>query len=383
MKKWIVTILWIVCASALVFSACSADSRETAAASAAPAAAYGDTAAEIEEEIAEAQDAGEAGGFQAYEGGETGLAAEAGFSAGTANIPDTNRKLVYSATFDIETAKYEQDYNAILQKLKEANGYVEYESTQGTPPERTDYYGRISTLTVRVPADMFEMFFTSVSDVGRMVSQSRNTDDISSSYFDTEARIKLLEDRRDRLMGYIEAATDPEDIIVYEQELSDVLYELDQYQGQKRQMDDLVDYTTVEITLQEIVVAADIPVDEDGLPIDQRAGNAFTKSMAGVGRFLEDFAVGFAAAAPVLILLAIIAVAVIVVMKAVRFLRKKYGKPKEEKQAEMNSYYGRQGGPVPPQDVGQPRPPVPPQNRPPQGSSTGLKTQQGSGSKKD
>lgn len=380
MKKWMTLLLCIVCASVLALSACSANTQETAASS----AAYAEDSA-ARDSLAAPQAAGGDGGYEVEavyeesEGGVSGISGEADFSADTANMPDTDRKLVYSASFELETAKYEQDYNAILQKLKEVNGYVEYESTQGTPPERTDYYGRTSYLTVRVPVENFEAFFTSVSGVGRVVSQSRNTDDVTSSYFDTEARIELLENRRDRLMGYIEEATDPEDIIVYERELSDVLYELDQYQGQKRQMDDMVDYTTIEISLQEIVVAADVPVDENGLPVGERAGDAFSKSMTGVGQFMENFAVGFAAAAPVLILLVIIAVVVLVIMKLVRFLRKKYGKPKAKKQPAPNPYYGgqapRQPGP------GQQRPPMP-QGQPPQASPVQKPQDDGTGKEK-
>ena len=81
-----------------------------------------------------------------------------------------------------------------------------------------------------------------------MVSRHKSTDDLTSQYYDTDARIEMLNMRRDRLMGYLASATKAEDIVAFEQELSDVLYELDQLQGSKRQMDQLIDYATVDVT---------------------------------------------------------------------------------------------------------------------------------------
>lgn len=293
-----------------------------------------------------------------YDEEEGASASSGGFEIDTANIPDTNRKLVFSASFTIESTNYGEDYNNILNKLKECNGYVQSEDTNGTPPDVTDVIGRSSDLVLRVPIDNFEKFFTSISGVGKTMNQTRGTDDISGSYYDTEARIKLLEDRKDRLMGYLEEAVKPADIIAYEQELSDVLYELDQLQGSKRHMDDLVDYTTVSLYLYEVVEGSNIVFDEEGRPLNERAGDAFTKSATGVGRFLEDFAVGFAAAGPVLILVAVIVVIALLIIKLVSFLMKKYRAkhPKKEQQKNMR-YPGYNGYPqnhVPPQQANQP-----------------------------
>lgn len=366
MKK---IILVLLCGLLLVsFTACSALPSQSAPAMTdeypkEEPASYGEYASEAsafpQEESAEAVMDGEV---------ESGT----GLGMDTANIPDTNRKLVYHANFTIHSRNFVEDYNAILNKLKESQGYVESETTNSTVPDAVSYSGRSSSLSVRVPVDNFETFFTGVAGIGNVVEQSRSTDDITGNYYDTESRIKLLEAERDRLLGYLQSATKPEDIIAYEKRLSEVLYDLDQLQGQKRSMDDLVDYTSLSIELYEIVEAGSVPIDENGLPLDERANDAFTKSMSGVGKFMEDFAVGFAAAAPVLILLAVIAVIVLVIIKLIKVLRKKAGKNTDKKQSTP---------------MGQPpyqnTPPTPPymESQPPKGSgqssqNTGVKPPQ-------
>ncbi|HBU12457.1 MAG TPA: hypothetical protein DEB31_06940 [Clostridiales bacterium] len=249
-----------------------------------------------------------------------------------ANIPDTGRKLVYSAYFQMESKQFDNDYTEIKKALAGVGGYVESENTYDDKNE----YGsaRYSTMILRVPVDSYNDFLDTISGIGTVRDKQITTEDISDQYFDTEARIEILENRYDRLMNHLASATRMEDIIALEAELSDVLYELDSYKGSKRGMDDLVEFTRVTIDLNEVISAETITATGD--PLGERAANAYELSMTGVGQFLQDFAVGFAAAAPVLLLLAVIAVIIFAIYKLCRYLRRrwitKHGeKPKRQK----------------------------------------------------
>ncbi|MDL2236368.1 DUF4349 domain-containing protein [Christensenellaceae bacterium OttesenSCG-928-K19] len=272
-------------------------------------------------------------------------------------MPETGRKLVYSASFALETKQFDEDYTTIKKALANVGGYVESENTYADSNE----YGaaRYASMTLRIPIASYNSFLDTLSGVGTVRDKQIGTEDISDNYFDTEARIDILEMRRDRLLGYLEEATKMDDIVSLEGELSDVLYELDQYKGSQRSMDGLVEFASAYVTLDEIISAE--TVTSDGDPLGERAANAYNLSLSGVGRFVQNFAIGFAAAAPVLILLAIIAVIVIAIVKLARFLRRrwiaKHG-PKEKKQ--KPPYF-------PQNPMAGPQPPIPPQNgMPPQ-----------------
>lgn len=164
-------------------------------------------------------------------------------------------------------------------------------------------------------------------------------------------------------MGYLVDAKDAKDIVTFERELANVLYELDQYQSSKRQMDQLVDFATVDINLTEIITPETI--GKDGEPLGSRASDAFAFSAGGVGGFLQGVVVFFAGAAPVIALLAVIAVIIWLVLRATRNMREKASEKREEKQAKREEkrmeklrqkqsqapvYYGQYAPqPVPPQ----------------------------------
>ena len=120
-------------------------------------------------------------------------------------------------------------------------GYTESESTYGQKPTTQNAAGRSSSFVLRVPVGNYENFIDGISSIGELESKNLYTQDISSNYYDNEARIEVLEERKDRLMEHLQAATDMEDVIALEAELSDVLYDLDQLKGSQRGMDKQVD----------------------------------------------------------------------------------------------------------------------------------------------
>jgi hypothetical protein len=165
----------------------------------------------------------------------------------------------------------------------------------------------------------YDSFLGKLAEVGEVANKSKSSQDLTSEYFDTESRIEVLKLRRDRLTGYIREATRPADIVEFERELSNVMLELDQYEGNKRRLDQLVDYATVDVTLNEMITPETI--GKDGQPLGDRASDAFRISATGVGEFLQNAAVFLAGAAPVIGLIAVIVLVVWLIVRALRRAR--------------------------------------------------------------
>ena len=138
-----------------------------------------------------------------------------------------------------------------------------------------------------------------LSEIGEVTNKQQSAMDITDQYTDTDSRIAVLEERKNRLMTHLQNATETEDVIAIENQLADTIYELEQLQGSKRHMDNVVDYATVSVSLTELITPETI--GSDGQPLGDRASDAFAMSMSGVGEFMENFAIFWAAAAPVLI----------------------------------------------------------------------------------
>jgi preprotein translocase subunit SecG len=252
----------------------------------------------------------------------------ADLESGNVVLPNSSQKLVYSSDFSINTSEYEGDYKKIKDLLAANDGYVESESTYGQKPTTQNSSGRSSSFLLRVPVDNYEVFISGISGIGELTSKNLYTQDISSNYYDNESRIEVLEERKARLMEHLKAATEMEDVIALEAELSDVLYDLDQLKGTKRGFDKQVDYATVSVYLYEVPDASSLQAVNGS--VGDRASNAFNLSMIGIGNFFNEFAVFMAGAFPVIIVILIFLAAAFGIVFGVRKLgRKVKSRPKK------------------------------------------------------
>jgi hypothetical protein len=244
-------------------------------------------------------------------------------------LPGAGRKITFSASYTIETKKYDEDYGRINRLVQDAGGYIANEQTEAYPYESAGATGRNSYFSLKIPAEGYDSFLDKLSKVGEVANKTKSSEDLTAEYFDTESRINVLKMRRDRLTEYIRNATKPADIVQFEQELSQVLIDLDQYEGNKRRMDQLVDYATVDVTLREMITPETI--GKDGQPLGGRASDAFRLSATGVGEFLQSAAVFLAGAAPVIALIAVILIVIWLIVRGIRRVRpKSTGKAKSE-----------------------------------------------------
>ena len=99
-------------------------------------------------------------------------------------------------------------------------------------------------------------------------------------------------------------------------------YQIESYTAQQRTYDDLISYSTVDVTVGG---KADHRKTET---FGDRVSDAFRRSWRDFGYGAQDFAVGFVAALPTLLVLAVLAaVAVTTARAAVRLHKKKAGRP--------------------------------------------------------
>ena len=248
---------------------------------------------------------------------------------------DENRKLVYTADYSLETAAFDKDYAALYQAIAAAGGYVGSESTSGTKPESINDAGRTSSITARIPVGKYEAFLSAIEGIGTVISKNQNTEDISTSYYDTESRIELLEDHYKRLQEHLAKTTKMSDVIELEKEMRDVLGELDVLRGSKRHMDDMVAMCTVNVSMTEVVKTENVTDGGEKESVADRAGESFAASMEGVGIFFQEFFVGFMGVLPALIVIIVIAgivLAIIMLVKKRKKPQKQAKKPEPPKE---------------------------------------------------
>lgn len=227
-------------ALALSLAACGSTSRSTYS-----AAVSNDTAA------FSSQDAGDYESYSAEAGeGSSFSSDDLTSSMLDPSTVESSRKIVYNASVRMETTDYDTTRAALQEAVTAANGYLESTDQGGSK----DSGSRYTYYTARIPAENYRSFLTAAGEAGNVTSLNESAQDITAEYVDVEARLKALNDQRDRLNALADKAETTADLLEIESQLSDVQYQLESYTGQMRLMDNQVRYSTVDISLQEVRV---------------------------------------------------------------------------------------------------------------------------------
>lgn len=223
-------------------------------------------------------------------------------------VPQSNAKMIYRASIEVQTQDYTTSETAITELVKSCGGYFESKSLSN----RSSGY-RYGEFTVRVPAKEYERFCAQVGTLCHVTYMSSSAENITEAYYDTDSRLKTAQIKLERLQELLSKADNMADIITIESAISDTEYEIESLSGTLRHYDALVDYATVSLTLSETY-----KLDENaGAPLTfgARIARAFTNGLRDTGVFLEDLAIGIANN---LVFLAVLAALAVVVVRAVR-----------------------------------------------------------------
>lgn len=166
---------------------------------------------------------------------------------------------------DLDDARAEVD--AILAGL---DGVVENESTS-----HDDEGGiRRSTLVLRVPVGSFTDAMAALEEIGRTQSSSTRSDDVTTEVIDVDERVETLQNSLDRLQSYQAEAKDIEDLLRFEQQITQREAELQSLKAQQTYLADQTSMSTITLTMatpREIVGPPDA-LDDAGFLAGLRSG---------------------------------------------------------------------------------------------------------------
>ena len=219
----------------------------------------------------------------------------------TTNSSDTSsklpegRKLIRRIHIDAETDDFDTLVSEVSDKVSELSGYIEGSELSGSS---YDYYGepnpRYMHMTIRIPADKLSVFVEEVDSSCNIIYKSENTEDVTLQYVDTESRKKSLEVEEERIFVLLEQADSIETIVALEERLSEIRYQLQSLESSLRVFDNQVDYSTVNLSIQEVKVYT--PVEPESIP--QRIQKGFLQNLEDMSIFLVDLAISLIISTP-------------------------------------------------------------------------------------
>lgn len=235
---------------------------------------------------------------EAVEEAEENMKAEKGIEEHpeTESSPLTSkRKLIRTIDMNIET----DDFNALLQQVRSQvdslGGYIEQSDVSG---QRTTYQGnpipRSAYFSIRIPSEKLSSFTTSVEANANVTNKSETTRDVTLQYSDIESKKKSLTIEQDRLWALLEQADSLESILALEERLSEIRYELENLESRLRLYDNQVDYSTINLYVEEVTVYT--PTEPE--TIGERIVNGFTNSLHEVSELSISLLIGLLTASP-------------------------------------------------------------------------------------
>lgn len=265
--------------------------------------------------------AGNVSGTTKPGGGET--AAEQGTLTDSAQTEgEYVAKIIRTASVSAETKDFEGAVEEIEASVESLGGYVESSEVTGRnyASQQGGYGNRRASFSLRIPAEKLDEFLAETGDLVNVISSSTTAEDISSEYYDIEARLAVLRTEREVLEEMLAQSQTIANMITIEERLYDIIYEIESYQTKLKVFDSRVSYSTVTLTLSEV---ADLTVVAEDNTFGARFKQAVGESWQNFAEFCKEFVIWLVYALPTLIVLGVLAtVGSVVIVRVVRKRRR-------------------------------------------------------------
>ncbi len=194
-----------------------------------------------------------------------------------------NKKLIVKATMSTETQDLDATIATLTSQVSAFEGYIQKSSIFNRGANR------IYEATFRIPAARYQAFLDSIQNAGNTLNYFEETEDITDTYTDIQARLTTLKAQEERVMELYKQAGSIEDLMKVEERLSDLRYQIEYFEAQIRNYDLLTAYSTLTISVSETKTYTPISPS-----FFTRLGNAFHNGwqnfLDSIGDFLIDVA---------------------------------------------------------------------------------------------
>ena len=256
------------------------------------------------------------------EAGYGGFAAQnEAIEAEGATAPEMDpEKIIYSASATVETTDFDATITALSELIAQYEGFVEssssssgnyYQKSRGTASRSASYL-------IRIPSKHFNTLMGSLSTLGNIPYSNTFTENISAQYYDVQARLTAYETQETRLLEMMAIAESVEDIILLEDRLTELRYNIESLQSTINNWDRQVSYSSINLNIEEVRVYSPEPQISYG----QELWMALKNALKNTGDFFKDLLVFIVVSLPAIVIITVLAVIFVPVIKKRRAKRR-------------------------------------------------------------
>ena len=270
----------------------------------APAAmyAYDDYAAEEASMAMADYDAGY--GFSSVNTSAAAVGNQEKSQSGNETLTETQDKIIYSSDVTVETTEFDETIGKISGLMEQYGGWIESSSVSGSnyyQKSRGTAATRDASYTLRIPSNRFQELMDGLSGLGNIPYSHIYTENVTSQYYDAQAHLKAYQTQENRLLEMMELAETVEDVIIIEDRLTELRYQIESLQSKLNNWDRRVSYSTIKLTVKEVKEYT--PEEKINPTYGEELLKALKEGLENAGQFLKDLLVFLVEVLPVLIIL--------------------------------------------------------------------------------
>ena len=204
---------------------------------------------------------------------------------GPAALQTAERRVISTGFMSVEV----EDVPAAAEQVRIAaealGGFVENSVVSGDDEQA------FADVTIRVPQDVFLDALDRIRRIGEVQSEDLRAQDVTEQFIDLNARLRSALRTEGSLLGLLDRATDVEDVIAIERELSRVRADIERLQGQLNFLERRVALATLSVSLFTPSAArTEPPSAYFGIESDDVAGDiaAVESVAASVGGLVDS-----------------------------------------------------------------------------------------------
>ena len=247
----------------------------------------------------------------------------------SSSIVYDERKIVYTVTTELQTKNYDAAMESLNKGIQSNKGFIQSQKETNDGGINSKYSRRTVTMVVRIPSANLNDFLSGLkNDNMHTLSLSKDSQDLTTAYYDKEIRIESLKIQEERLLDMLSKATDLNTMLSLEDRLTDIRYQIEALTKELNLIDSNVAYSTVTIYMYEVVEYNELT--EEPATFGERFVEAIKESWQSFFEGAQDFAIWFIYTIPTLLVLAVIA---LVIIFFIRGLKKRHKRRQLEQQA--------------------------------------------------
>ena len=164
-----------------------------------------------------------------------------------------NRKIIFNATVALEVKDVAAAFNRASAIAREAGGYVERSSFEGSSGDRKGS----ATVTLRVPVDRYQESLAALRtiDGATVKEEGTKSNEVTEQYTDLQSRLRNLQSTEAQYLELLKQARTIQEILTVNDRVNSVRSQIEQIQGRLKVLDAATELATIDVSLAPLTVA--------------------------------------------------------------------------------------------------------------------------------